>query len=283
MGLGKGLGALLPQTGEVKQGIQEIAINEIFPNPEQPRKVFDEAALHTLSESIKEFGLVQPIVVRKVDNGYQIVAGERRWRACKHLGMENIPAILKDYSTEETTEIALIENLQRENLDPIEEAHAYERLITVFKLTQENVAKKIGRSRSHVANILRLLQLPEFLRDELSGGELTIGQVRPLLALKSVKQQKEALLLIKEKELNARQVEDLVRKLLKNKTQTQPSSLPKYPEIKAWEDEIKMKVGYPVDIKMGKGKKLKGKIEIKFSDEEELGKLLQFFDVTYTE
>ena len=217
-GLGKGLGALL-QTSEQtfeeinQQQTHELPLKEIEPNPDQPRKNFTEDALETLMESIKNFGIVQPIVVRKKGKKYQIVAGERRYRAASALGLDQVPVIIKDYSTEEVTEIALVENLQRQ------------RLLDTFKQTQDLIATRVGRSRSHVANMMRLLKLPEAIQNDLSVGELTIGQARPLLSLSNEKIQLEVAEKIKEEDLNARQVEALVNSLAstqKAKTNKKP-------------------------------------------------------------
>lgn len=280
-GLGKGLGALMNVADEnaTRARESEIDIEAISPNPYQPRKAFAEDALATLVESIRQYGLVQPVIVRRVDDTYQLVAGERRWRACKELGMKKIPAIVKDYSTEEITEIALVENLQRQDLDPIEEAYAYKRLMSTFKLTQEAIAAKLGRSRSHVANMLRLLQLPAFLRNELSAGEISIGQARPLLALKKEGLQLEALQRIKELELNARQVEELVKKMLRppgtgrSATGRQDSA-----ELRALTEKLKLSLGTPVVIKLRSGKKVQGKIEIAFASETELERIIRFIE-----
>mgnify|MGYP000659456003 CR=1 FL=1 len=186
-----------------KTGIVELPLTEIEPNPNQPRRNFLEDEMATLVESIRQYGVIQPIVVCKMDDKYQIVAGERRWRAAQLAELTTIPVVIKDYSMEQITEIALVENLQRQDLDPVEEAYAYKRLMDTFKKTQEAIATRLGRSRSHVANMVRLLQLPDFILTELSLGDISIGQARPLLSLKNKELQKEALKLIKEKELTA--------------------------------------------------------------------------------
>ncbi len=279
-GLGKGLTALLNTAdNSLAHGKEtEIDISLIDPNPYQPRKFFAEDALATLMESIRQYGVVQPVVLRKAEDGrYQLVAGERRWRACTALKMKKIPAIIKDYSTEEVTEIALVENLQRQDLDPIEEAFAYKKLMETFKQTQEVIAARLGRSRSHVANMVRLLQLPEFLQNELSAGEVTIGQVRPLLTLKNKKLQEEALQIIKEKELNARQVESLVKKLVKPKTDGNKKTQ-EIPEVKALNERLKLSLGTPVAIKLRAGKKIQGKIEVSFSSEAELNRIIEYLE-----
>lgn len=289
-GLGKGLGALL-QTSEQtfeeinQQQTHELPLKDIEPNPDQPRKNFTEDALETLMESIKNFGIVQPIVVRKKGKKYQIVAGERRYRAASALGLDQVPVIIKDYSTEEVTEIALVENLQRQDLDPIEEAFAYQRLLDTFKQTQDLIATRVGRSRSHVANMMRLLKLPEAIQNDLSVGELTIGQARPLLSLSNEKTQLEVAEKIKEEDLNARQVEALVNTLAstkKSKTNKKPTKKDSA-ELRALTERLKLSLGSPVNIKLKAGKKVQGKIEISFASEEELNRLLLYMEASSAE
>lgn len=289
-GLGKGLGALL-QTSEQtfeeinQQQTHELPLKDIEPNPDQPRKNFTEDALETLMESIKNFGIVQPIVVRKKGKKYQIVAGERRYRAASALGLDLVPVIIKDYSTEEVTEIALVENLQRQDLDPIEEAFAYQRLLDTFKQTQDLIATRVGRSRSHVANMMRLLKLPEAIQNDLSVGELTIGQARPLLSLSNEKTQLEVAEKIKEEDLNARQVEALVNSLAstkKSKTNKKPTKKDSA-ELRALTERLKLSLGSPVNIKLKAGKKVQGKIEISFASEEELNRLLLYMEASSAE
>ncbi len=275
-GLGKGLGALL-QTSEQtfeeinQQQTHELPLKDIEPNPDQPRKNFTEDALETLMESIKNFGIVQPIVVRKKGKKYQIVAGERRYRAASALGLDQVPVIIKDYSTEEVTEIALVENLQRQDLDPIEEAFAYQRLMDTFKQTQDLIATRVGRSRSHVANMMRLLKLPEAIQNDLSVGELTIGQARPLLSLSNEKTQLEV----------AEKINSLAstKKSKTNKKPTKKDSA----ELRALTERLKLSLGSPVNIKLKAGKKVQGKIEISFASEEELNRLLLYMEASSAE
>lgn len=289
-GLGKGLGALL-QTSEQtfeeinQQQTHELPLKDIEPNPDQPRKNFTEDALETLMESIKNFGIVQPVVVRKKGKKYQIVAGERRYRAASALGLDQVPVIIKDYSTEEVTEIALVENLQRQDLDPIEEAFAYQRLLDTFKQTQDLIATRVGRSRSHVANMMRLLKLPEAIQNDLSVGELTIGQARPLLSLSNEKTQLEVAEKIKEEDLNARQVEALVNSLASTKKSKTNKKLTKKDsaELRALTERLKLSLGSPVNIKLKAGKKVQGKIEISFASEEELNRLLLYMEASSAE
>lgn len=279
-GLGKGLGALLPTieseevTSTAKKGVEEIDINQINPNSKQPRRVFDDEKLNELALSIKEHGVVQPIIVRKVGDHYEIVAGERRWRACQLLGLKTIPAVVKEYTDEEVTEIALIENIQRENLNPVEEALAYKQLIEKFKFTQEKVAVKLGKSRPYVTNLLRILNLPQKVLDMMQEGILTLGHGRTLLALSSAKQQEEVAEKILQLSLSVRQTEELVKKLTEGKVEkpdsskTSPKIDPAYRQI---EDRLRSIFGTKVKIS---NKGSKGKIEIEYYSEDELNRIL---------
>ena len=216
-GLGKGLGALLKnrEITPAKDQVQEIAADEIRANRYQPRQNFDEAALEDLSESIRQYGILQPLIVRRLpERGYELIAGERRLRAARKAGLEKVPALVREYNDAEISEIALIENIQRENLNIIEEAEAYAFLMQNFQLTQEMLAKKVGRSRPHIANSLRLLELAEPVQDKLIAGELLMGQARPLLALKDEALQVKAAEHILAEHLSSRQAEELVHFLL---------------------------------------------------------------------
>ncbi|WP_295252911.1 ParB/RepB/Spo0J family partition protein [Veillonella sp.] len=293
-GLGRGVLSLLPQdepktesaaTADIdeagKTGIIELPLIEIEPNPNQPRRHFLEDEMATLVESIRQYGVIQPIVVCKMDDKYQIVAGERRWRAAQLAELTTIPVVIKDYSMEQITEIALVENLQRQDLDPVEEAYAYKRLMDTFKKTQEAIATRLGRSRSHVANMVRLLQLPDFILTELSLGDISIGQARPLLSLKNKELQKEALKLIKEKELTVRQVETLVKQMLDGtygKQAKARKNIQQTAELRAIMDRLKVSLGMPVDIKVKAGNKVQGKMEIAFRSEEELNYLIDYIE-----
>lgn len=279
-GLGKGLGSF-GLSRSFKDGHKsgyEIDIAKIQPNPNQPRKRFTEEDMGTLVASIQAHGLIAPIAVRKVDDHYEIVAGERRWRACQQAGLTKIPVVVRDYTTEEVSEIALVENLQRQNLNPIEEAFGYQYLMETFKKTQEEIATTVGRSRSYVANIVRLLQLPEFLQQELETGALTVGQARPLLALDGEHLQLQALERIKEKDLNARQIEQLVKELQNGKkrlTSTQPKATA---ELRKLMQRLKHSLGAPVDIRLKNTKKVQGIIEVSFKSEEELMRLISYME-----
>lgn len=248
----------------------EIAVECIVPNPRQPRQTFDEQGLIALADSIRQHGLVQPVVVQKTGPGrYELIAGERRLRAAKRCGLKTVPAIIRSYTPDEAAEIALIENLQRQDLDAIEEGMAYERLMKDFGLTQEQTAQKVGKSRSHVANMVRLLQLPADIKEWIAAGRLSMGRARPLLQLPSAKLQREAALYIMKHELSARKAEALVRHLM-----TQAKPRPEPDVHVAWlQDKLKMALGTDVAIQLGKGRK-KGKIEISFSSEAEFERLL---------
>lgn len=276
-GLGKRLKALglaeqQAETGtSTHSGPVELDTSRIVTNPHQPRKAFDPAALEALADSIRQYGLIQPIVVRRLPHGqYELIAGERRLRATKLLQKPTIPALIKDYSTQEATEIALIENLQRENLNAIEEGKAYAQLIADFDLTQDEAAQKVGKSRSHVANMMRLLRLHDQVQEYVFQGKLTMGQVRPLLQL-PVDQQDRAARRIMDQDLSARQAEQLVKQLLAKKQETPKPE--RDADLEAIEDRMKMHLGTAVAIHMGKNQK-KGKIEISFTSPAELERLL---------
>lgn len=274
-GLGRGLDALLPgaETHD-NENVNEIIVQDIKPNPFQPRRVFDEEAMAELVQSVKQYGVIQPIVVRKTLDGYELVAGERRWRASKQAGFKSIPAVVREYTDAEMTEIALIENLQRQNLNPVEEALAYRSLMDKFGLTQEEVARKIGRSRSLIANTIRLLNLPDSIQQFVSRGTLSMGQAKPLLALESPELQLEAAEMIIEEDLSARDTEELVRRLAakpRQQRQQQPAEDKEVFVVEA-EDRLKLLLGTQVKIKPGK---LKSKIEIEFYSAEDLDRIVE--------
>lgn len=220
-GLGKGLGAIFTYNETIApvEEVQphekeiEIAVSDIIPNPLQPRKTFDAAKLAELTESIKEHGVIQPLIVRKNGAKYEIVAGERRWRAAKTAKLKTVPVIVREYDNAKMAEIALVENIQRHDLNAIEEAEGIKRLMNEFDFNQEQAAKKIGRSRTAVTNILRLLNLPASVREAVSRETLTMGQVRPLLSLENAQEQEKLAQIIAEQELSARAVEEIVKKI----------------------------------------------------------------------
>lgn len=267
------------ETALPEREVHELPIEDVIPNEDQPRKNFDEQSLATLAESIKNLGIFQPIVVRKQKDKYQIVAGERRYRAALMVGLETVPVVVKNYNTEEMTEVALVENLQREGLDPIEEALAYQGLMNTYKQTQEMISARLGRSRSYIANMMRLLKLAASVQKDLIEGDLTVGQARPLLALRSAAQQVEAAERIKEGELSARQAEQLVKAMMSKKSKSKDTTEPHdTAEVRALVDRLKLSLGSPVSIKFRAGKKVQGKIEIAFNSETELERLIAYMD-----
>ena len=268
--LGRGLKALLGE--DIDKNIQEIPVNQIDANPNQPRKAFNEETLKKLEQSIKKYGVVQPVIVRKKDNGnYELIAGERRLRAAKNAQLEKIPVVIKEYSNRESAEIALIENLQREDLNPIEEGKAYESIIKKYDLTQEEMSQIAGKSRSYITNTLRLLTFPDAIQKLLQSKKLTTGQARPLLALKTVAEQLKLAKKIVEEGLSARQVE----KMLGEKTTPKPKKevqISTY--LRAMEEEIITSLGTLVKIKTGRGKNSKkGTITISFKNEDEFTRI----------
>ena len=227
-GLGKGLGALLSSEGipeSTKDSVVELKINDISPNEGQPRKVFNEEMLNELAASIKENGVIQPIIVQKKGTGYRIVAGERRWRASRLAGLKVIPAIVRELTDLQTMEQALIENIQREDLNPIEEAYAMHNLLKAHKMSQEQLAKKLGKPRATIANMIRLINIDEALQDYVANGELSVGHAKVLLGLKSGEEQRKIADVIMTKDLNVRQTEDYIRRLSEDKSAT-PKKVP---------------------------------------------------------
>lgn len=276
-GLGRGLDALFSSTkgGDEEPLIRSVLISKIIPNKFQPRRIFDEEVLQELVSSISQYGVLQPLVVRKNNDIYELVAGERRLRASQQAGLKEIPVIIKEYTDREMMEISLIENIQREDLNAIEEALAYRRLMDEFRLTQEEVAKRIGRSRSVIANMVRLLNLHPKVQEYVSRGTLSMGQSRPLLALEAPESQVEAAEIIIDNDLSARDAEELVKRLSDKRGpgKQQPRTIEeKNFFVTEAEDRLKMILGTQVKIKEGK---FKSKIEIEFSSSEDLERILE--------
>ncbi len=267
--LGKGLGALIP---EDQTGVKEIDLGRIEPNPEQPRKVFDKGALEELSASIKEKGVLQPVIVRQAEGGkYYLIAGERRWRAAKMAGLKKIPAIVKDASSSEALELALIENIQRDDLNPLETAEAFQRLIDEYKYTQEELSKRVGKERATIANYLRLLKLPSELKGFVADGRLSMGHAKAILSLPTKNAQIEAARAVIKKGLSVRETERLCKERAFSKKSAKTVKR-KDPNILSLEERLKQSLGTKVEIKH-KGKK--GKIEIEYYSLEELDRLLE--------
>ncbi len=268
-GLGKGLGALIRENDEVPvNSIMELKITDIMSNEDQPRKHFSDEALNSLADSIREHGVVQPIIVRKLDEGYQIVAGERRWRASRLAGLRTVPVIVKDFTNVEVMEVALIENLQREDLNPIEEAFAYKSLIDDYSMTQDDIAKRIGKSRPAVANSLRLLNLSSDIHRLVIEGKISAGHARALLAIENEKKRMEATGKIIEQQLNVRDVENLAKQQETKVKSKQSKDL----EIVDIEDRLKTILGTKVNIHH---KKNRGKIEIEYYSNDDLERIIE--------
>lgn len=273
--LGRGLGALfsdLAEDGGDRSRFQFCAIEALKPNRFQPRRHFDPEEQKGLVESIRETGILQPILVRKDGNAFEIIAGERRWRAAQKAGLTSVPVVVRDVDDRQLAELTLVENLQREDLNPVEEAEGYRILQERFRLSQEEIAGRVGKERSTVANTLRLLKLPPAIRDGLVRKDISAGHARALLALSSEKLQQEAYRRIRERNLNVRQAEALVRRLEKEKKEKEhPSSSPS--PIENLESELSRRLLTRVRIRTGKRKG--GRIEIRFHDNEDLRRLLE--------
>ena len=297
-GLGRGLSNLIPtddttedvsskaskqtktgavtKTEVVKKVEQTLNINRIEPNKNQPRKEFNEDALQELADSIKQFGVIEPLVVVKRKGYYELIAGERRWRAARLAGLKEVPVVIKDYDDQQIVEIALIENIQREDLNPIEEAHAYERLIQEFNLTQDEVAERVSKSRTTVTNALRLLKLTEKVQQMLIDDMLSTGHVRALITIADPQLQYETAMYIFDKKLSVRETESYVKKLL-NKKPKEKTSEKEDPELsflyKAIENRLKESLGTKTTIKAKT--KDSGKIEIEYYSQEDLERITQ--------
>lgn len=279
-GLGKGLGALITEntTYDEKNSVIEVDINKIEPGVGQPRKNFDREKIEALAESIKEHGIIQPLIVTKENDLYYIIAGERRWRAARVAGIKKVPVIEREASTKEVVELALIENIQREDLNPVEEAEAYNKLIKDYSMTQEQVATVVGKSRPAVANMLRLLNLSKEVRNMLISGEISVGQARPLLAIEKAKEQNEVAKYVVKAELNSRQIEQYVKKYLNKKEKNVEKEkinvdAVNKQEIKYVQDKLRASLGTKVTLNDKNGK---GKITIEYYSKEERERLIDF-------
>lgn len=291
-GLGKGLDSMIPQKviqskdnkADVKTKNNEdnvsretlININQIEPNKSQPRRNFNEDTLHELADSIKIYGIIQPLILQKRDKYYEIIAGERRWRAAKVAGLKEVPAIVKDYSSQEIVEIALIENIQREDLNPIEEAIAFQKLINEYKLKQDEVAERVSKSRTAIANSMRLLKLDQRVQQMLIDDMISSGHARALITLEEGEMQYQIATKIFDEKLSVRETEKLVRKLLepaKNEKQDKAKNINFiYQDI---EEKIKEIIGSKVQVKQRSEDK--GKIEIEYYSKDEFERIIELF------
>jgi ParB-like partition proteins len=280
-GLGRGLGALINnesmeafenKVNDHGELIHEIDINLIMPNKNQPRKNFDHEKIISLSESIEDHGLMQPIVLKNKGGLYEIIAGERRWRACKHLGLKKVPSIIKDVDESTIAQLALIENLQREDLNAIEEAMAYSRLIDEYQITQEKMSKIAGKSRVYITNTMRLLKLDDYIQAAIAEKVITSGHGRALLGLDNEKKRRKAYDLVLADELSVRATEELIKNYDKHFKSVESKAKPiRDAELVSIEEDLSVYVGTKVSIKEKNGR---GKIVIDFYNEEDLSRIL---------
>lgn len=290
-GLGKGLDSLIPtidsdelnakssrkskENSSSKDGVINIKINSVEPNRNQPRKSFDEDALAELSDSIKQFGIIQPLVVQKRNDYYEIIAGERRWRAAKQAGLKEVPVVIKDYTEQEIVEIALIENIQREDLNPIEEAQAYKRLLTEFNLKQDQVAERVSKSRTAVTNSMRLLKLSDEVQQMVIEELISSGHARTLIAIEDKDLQLQLATRIMDEKLSVRETEKLIKSIINAKPVKEKEPIENAFIYEDIENKIKEIVG--TKVKVNHKANGKGKIEIEYYSNKELERLLDLF------
>jgi len=271
--LGKGLGALIPEKPssepEGKRVYHFCGIEEIKPNPHQPRKNFVDEQLKELVDSIREKGILQPLIVRRKSEGFELIAGERRWRAAQKAGMKEVPIIIKDVSESEMLELSLIENIQREDLNPIEEAEAFKGLMEQFQLTQEEISKKVGKDRATIANTIRLLKLPPEIKQSLTDGKITMGHARAFLSLEGTDKQRLLLKKLLSSDLSVRQIENLVRRL---RSKHSPARKKPHSDWTSLIEELQRTLGTKVKIV---GKRHRGRIEIEYFSPDELDRIIE--------
>lgn len=289
-GLGKGLDSLIPENKSAKQNIREekileketevpkagemkVAINKVEPNREQPRRNFEEDSLLELADSIKQFGVLQPLIVQNKNDYYEIIAGERRWRAAKIAGIKEIPVIIKDYTPQEVVEIALIENIQRENLNPIEEAMAFKRLLTEYHLKQDEVAERVSKSRTAVTNSMRLLKLSQRVQQMIIDDMISTGHARALLALDDEEQQYLMANKIFDEKLSVREVEKMIKEMKNPKKESKKKEIANALVYQDIEEKLKSVIG--TKVKVNQKSKGKGKIEIEYYSDEELERIYE--------
>ncbi|WP_141497406.1 ParB/RepB/Spo0J family partition protein [Bacillus pseudomycoides] len=274
-GLGRGINAFFPDLDvREEEKIQEIALTELRPNPYQPRKNFQKEAIQELAASIKEHGILQPLIVRKSIKGYEIVAGERRYRAAKEACLEKVPTVVRELNEQQMMEFALLENLQREDLNPMEEALAYQMLMDELNVTQEQLAKRLGKSRPYIANYVRLLTLPSFVQEMIANGSLSMAHGRTLLTIKDEEQLKSLLKRIEKEGLNVRQLEQIVQQI-HQRVSRETKTVKRERNIFFEERETLLREKFGTGVKIKETKKEKGKIEIEFFDKEDLNRILE--------
>ncbi|MFD2672206.1 ParB/RepB/Spo0J family partition protein [Marinicrinis sediminis] len=278
--LGRGLDALIPSLN-VKEDdkVTEIGVKQLRANPYQPRKQFNEDAIKELSESIKEHGVIQPIIVRAVVKGHEIIAGERRWRAAQLAGLETIPAVVREFSDQQVMEIALIENIQREDLNAMEVAQAYQAIMDQFELTQEELSAKVGKSRSHIANFLRLMHLPEEIKDYVSRGTISMGHARAIAGVEETARKLELARKTIQEGWSVRELEEAIQQMqqqTEQKKKVKPRAKHQDPYLGQAEDQLREALKTTVKIKSSKDK---GKIEISYFSKDDLNRLLDILNV----
>ncbi len=277
MALGKGLGALLPEFEQAEpKTLLYCGIEEISPNRSQPRKHFDEAKIEELANSIKEKGILEPLIVRRTDQGYELIVGERRWRAAQKAGLKEVPVLVKEVQGREALEISLIENLQREDLNPIEAAEAFKHLIEEFDISQEDLSKRMGKDRTTITNTLRLLKLPLEVRNQLLQDHITSGHARAILSLESKEKQKELCALIIKKGLSVREAEAIVKRWSAKPVKPRTSPVKKRGDLESQlnslRDSLRKYLGTKVLITQ---KDKRGKIEIEYYSHDDLERIVQ--------
>jgi ParB family chromosome partitioning protein len=276
MALGKGLGALLPEFGQGEsKSLLYCGIEEIVPNRSQPRKHFDESRLQELAESIKEKGILEPLIVRRIEQGYELIVGERRWRAAQKAGLKEVPVLVKEAEGGEALELSLIENLQRENLNPIEEAEAFKRLTEEFNVNQGELATRLGKDRTTITNVLRLLKLPLEVRNQLLQNRITSGHARAILSLETKEKQKELCSRIIQKGLSVREAEAIAKRWSEKPKKKGPSDRRRgelESQLNSLQDSLRQSLGTKVRITPN-GKR--GKIEIEYYSHEDLQRIVE--------
>lgn len=275
-GLGKGLSALIPVEEEASSGnaeMKEVGINQIYPNPNQPRQKFDEISMNELMESIKTHGLIQPIIVRQgKEDSFEIIAGERRWLACKKIGLIKVPVVIKNYNDLEASAASLIENIQREDLNAVDEANAYRKLMDNYGLTQEELSIKVGKSRSFIGNMVRMLALPEAIKDMLADEIITAGHARSLLSLPDSETQLKFALKIIKQQLSVRRIEEMVKRYLDNQKENEKIKEELDLATMEWEKQLIKDFGKRVKIKSNTNGS--GQLIVKYDNSEELVTLI---------
>lgn len=277
-GLGKGLGAFFPPVEVAEEDqIRDIELKQLRPNPYQPRKNFTPEAIQELKESIETHGILQPLIVRRSIKGFEIVVGERRFRAATEAGLKAVPVVIRDLDEQKMMELALIENLQREDLNPVEEAQAYQKLMEGLHVTQEELAARLGKSRPHIANHLRLLQLPDSVREAIAAGELSMGHGRALLGLKDKNKLKTVLDRLNKEKLNVRQLEAFIQQLNQNVPRETKPPVKASKDVGLREKEAVLRERFGTAVTINKSKR-KGKIEIAFYSDDDLERVLELLE-----